>query len=55
MVVSAIGGLIAATILSLLVVPAFYLVTDRIVARLGGRRAEEALEASSPPPSPFGP
>jgi hydrophobe/amphiphile efflux-1 (HAE1) family protein len=53
--VAVIGGLIVATVLSLLVVPAFYLVTDRIAARLRGRRSEEALEPASQPPSPFAP
>ncbi len=49
--VAVIGGLIVATVLSLLVVPSFYLVTDRIAARLRGRRGEETPAASEPSPS----
>ncbi|CAG0933537.1 Multidrug resistance protein MdtB [Planctomycetaceae bacterium] len=40
--VAVIGGLIVATVLSLLVVPSFYLVTDRIRDRVKGRRREPA-------------
>ncbi|HRY42578.1 MAG TPA: efflux RND transporter permease subunit [Thermoanaerobaculia bacterium] len=40
--VAVIGGLIVATVLSLLVVPSFYLVTDRIRDRVQGRRREPA-------------
>jgi multidrug efflux pump subunit AcrB len=42
--VAVIGGLIVATVLSLLVVPSFYLVTDRIAEKLRGRRAKGAPE-----------
>lgn len=41
--VAVIGGLIVATVLSLLVVPSFYLVTDRIRDRVQGRRREPAV------------
>ena len=47
--VAVIGGLIVATVLSLVVVPSFYLVADRIVERLRGRRTP----ADAPPePAP---
>lgn len=49
--VAVIGGLIVATVLSLLVVPAFYLVTDRIRDRVRGRRQP----AVSPEPSTSAP
>lgn len=53
--IAVIGGLIVATVLSLLVVPAFYLVTDRIAARLKGRRGEETPAASASEPAPSAP
>ncbi|MBK9375753.1 MAG: efflux RND transporter permease subunit [Holophagales bacterium] len=53
--IAVIGGLIVATVLSLLVVPAFYLVTDRIAASLRGRRAEHATDTPSPEPSASAP
>ena len=53
--VAGIGGLIVATVLSLLVVPAFYLVTDRIRERVKGRRGEEAPDATPSEPSPSAP
>lgn len=53
--VAVIGGLIVATVLSLLVVPAFYLVTDRIRERVTGRRVEEAGDATPSEPSPSAP
>jgi multidrug efflux pump subunit AcrB len=37
MAIAVIGGLIVSTALSLLVVPAFYVVSDRLAARLGAR------------------
>ncbi|MBK9966185.1 MAG: efflux RND transporter permease subunit [Holophagales bacterium] len=49
--VAVIGGLIVATVLSLLVVPSFYLVTDRIAERIRGRRGEAGGEAAPPEPS----
>ena len=49
--VAVIGGLIVATVLSLLVVPSFYLVTDRIAERIRGRRGEAGGEARPPEPS----
>ncbi len=48
--VAVIGGLIVATVLSLLVVPAFYLVTDRLRERVRGRHAE--AEPKPPEPAP---
>ncbi len=53
--VAVIGGLIVATVLSLLVVPAFYLVTDRIRDRVKGRRDSEAPDATPSEPSPSAP
>jgi multidrug efflux pump subunit AcrB len=53
--VAVIGGLIVATGLSLLVVPAFYLVTDRIRERVKGPRVEEAPDATPSEPSPSAP
>ncbi|MCL4806511.1 MAG: efflux RND transporter permease subunit [Thermoanaerobaculia bacterium] len=51
--VAVIGGLIVATALSLLVVPAFYLVTDRLRDRVRGHSDGEASEASpTEPPVP---
>jgi multidrug efflux pump subunit AcrB len=49
MAYAVIGGLFVSTALSLLVVPAFYVVADRLVARLGRRKARP--EAESPPPA----
>ncbi|HMM34507.1 MAG TPA: efflux RND transporter permease subunit [Thermoanaerobaculia bacterium] len=43
--VAVIGGLIVATVLSLLVVPAFYLVTDRIRDRVRGRHGETPVSS----------
>lgn len=51
--VAVIGGLIVSTVLSLLVVPAFYLVTDRVRERATRRRA--AADAEPPEPSPTAP
>ncbi len=53
--VAVIGGLIVATVLSLLVVPSFYLVADRIRDRLRGRRGGPAEDAISSDPSPTAP
>jgi multidrug efflux pump len=49
--VAVIGGLIVSTALSLLVVPAFYLVTDRIRDRVRGRKGGDAPEPSPSEPS----
>ena len=49
--VAVIGGLIVATVLSLLVVPAFYLVTDRIRDRVRGRHADAEQEPPEPAPT----
>ncbi len=43
MAVAVIGGLLVSTALSLLVVPAFYVVADRVVTRVRNRRRPEAL------------
>jgi HAE1 family hydrophobic/amphiphilic exporter-1 len=42
-----IGGVIASTLLTLLVVPVLYTLLDDLAARLGGRRTHEPVE--SPP------
>ncbi len=42
MAIAVLGGLVVSTVLSLLVVPAFYVVTDRLKQRLG--RAAPAPE-----------
>ena len=48
MAAAVLGGLAVSTVLSLLVVPAFYVVTDRAKVRLAalfvGKRVEEAAE-----------
>jgi multidrug efflux pump subunit AcrB len=49
--VAVIGGLIVATVLSLLVVPSFYLVTDRIRDRVRRRDDGDAPEPSPSEPS----
>ncbi|MBK7975401.1 MAG: efflux RND transporter permease subunit [Deltaproteobacteria bacterium] len=49
MAVSVIGGVVVSTLLTLVVVPCFYLVTERIKARLFPGAAE-ATAASPPPP-----
>jgi hydrophobe/amphiphile efflux-1 (HAE1) family protein len=47
MAAAVLGGLTVSTILSLLVVPAFYVVSDRVKARLGSRKgAPEAARAA---------
>jgi Cu/Ag efflux pump CusA len=47
MATAVIGGLIVSTVLSLLVVPAFYLFADRIKTALGSRRHGAAGEEPS--------
>ncbi len=47
MAISVLGGLIVSTALSLLVVPAFYLLADRVKRRLGARRRPQAPEAEA--------
>jgi multidrug efflux pump subunit AcrB len=52
MAVAVIGGIVVSTALSLFVVPAFYVVTDRVVARVGRlftRRRPAATEPTMPP------
>ena len=44
MAIAVLSGLVLSTGLSLLVVPAFYLVADRMKARLMGRRATKPVE-----------
>ena len=51
MAIAVIGGLLLSTALSLLVVPAFYVVADRIRTRLLGARAP-AGDAPAPEPAP---
>ena len=53
MAVAVIGGLIVSTALSLLVVPAFYLVAARGKERLRARRARRS--PGFPPPAPSAP
>jgi len=51
MAIAVLGGLSVSTVLSLLVVPAFYVVADRLKARLGralGRSAKPAKDEASP-------
>ena len=52
MAVAVIGGLIVSTVLSLLVVPCFYLVADRLRDRLLGRRRTERRAAGGLAPTP---
>jgi multidrug efflux pump len=55
MAIAVIGGLLVSTALSLLVVPAFYVVADRVMSRLRGRRPSaqpSPLLAPSPAPKP---
>jgi len=44
MAIAVIGGLVVSTVLSLLVVPAFYVTTDSLLAKVRGRR-----RSASPP------
>jgi multidrug efflux pump subunit AcrB len=49
MAAAVLGGLTLSTVLSLLVVPAFYVVSDRIKSRVAGRaRAADAATATAP-------
>ena len=48
MAAAVLGGLTVSTILSLLVVPAFYVVSDRVKARLAGRSPAPAEAAEAP-------
>ena len=54
MAIAIIGGIIVSTLLSLIVVPAFYVVADRAKTRLGAwfakRRGEETIEGAEPTP-----
>ena len=50
--VAVIGGLIVATVLSLVVVPSFYLVADRIRERIHGRRAGAVADSKPSEPAP---
>jgi multidrug efflux pump subunit AcrB len=58
MAVAVIGGIVVSTALSLFVVPAFYVVSDRGVARVGRlftRRRRPAVEQASMQPAPSAP
>jgi multidrug efflux pump len=55
MAVAIIGGLAVSTLLSLLVVPAFYVVADRIKVRLGAWRHRGKPEAHAPEAPPVEP
>jgi multidrug efflux pump len=48
MAIAVIGGLVVSTALSLLVVPAFYVVADRAVARVRGRRGQPEVVEGGP-------
>ena len=52
MAIAVLGGLTLSTVLSLLVVPSFYLVADRIKARLGGKKAPPVVSRSAEQASP---
>ncbi|MBJ6762231.1 efflux RND transporter permease subunit [Myxococcaceae bacterium JPH2] len=55
MSIAVLGGLSVSTVLSLLVVPAFYVVADRIKTRLGGGKADvEPAPAEAAHPAPHG-
>ncbi|MBU8894649.1 AcrB/AcrD/AcrF family protein [Corallococcus sp. H22C18031201] len=55
MSIAVLGGLSVSTVLSLLVVPAFYVVADRIKTRLGGGKADaESAPAEVAHPAPHG-
>jgi hypothetical protein len=55
MAIAVIGGLVLSTALSLLVVPAFYLVADRLKGRLArAARREEAAALAPAEPTPPG-
>ena len=49
MAIAVIGGLLVSTALSLLVVPAFYVVADRVVTRLRRPRQIAVVEEDPPP------
>ncbi len=56
MAIAVIGGLVVSTALSLIVVPAFYVVADRVVTRVRGRRQPElAVQTPTPEPLPSAP
>ena len=46
------GGLTVSTVLSLVVVPAFYVVTDRMKIRVFGKKKVPAQEHTAPHPVP---
>ncbi|MGZ3459632.1 MAG: efflux RND transporter permease subunit, partial [Archangium sp.] len=48
MAVAVLGGLSVSTVLSLLVVPAFYVVADRVKTRLGRRRGQRSGDSGAP-------
>ncbi|WIG97437.1 efflux RND transporter permease subunit [Myxococcus sp. SDU36] len=52
MSIAVLGGLSVSTVLSLLVVPAFYVVADRIKTRLGERFGKKDDETQAPPQHP---
>ena len=48
MAIAVLGGLTLSTFLSLLVVPSFYVVADRIKQRLGGKRTPAIMPGHAP-------
>jgi hydrophobe/amphiphile efflux-1 (HAE1) family protein len=52
MAIAVLGGLTLSTMLSLVVVPSFYVVADRIKQRLGGRKAPPVVSTPVEPISP---
>ncbi|SEK74547.1 hydrophobe/amphiphile efflux-1 (HAE1) family protein [Stigmatella aurantiaca] len=55
MSIAVLGGLSVSTVLSLLVVPAFYVVADRLKARLGRRTGQDEQPPHEPPVRPVQP
>jgi Cu/Ag efflux pump CusA len=51
MAMAVIGGLTVSTALSLLVVPAFYVIADRLSARTAGLFSKKQKDAATPPPA----
>jgi Cu/Ag efflux pump CusA len=47
MAIAVLGGLTLSTLLSLLVVPSFYVVADRVKQRLGGKKAPSVVSQPS--------
>jgi len=54
MAAAVLGGLAVSTVLSLVVVPAFYVVSDRVKGKLWKKKAEEKAAATPPPAEEVG-